>query len=203
MTVRVPATARSRRTRARLAGASRDALAAGGTLDAEAVAGAAGVSTATFYAHFGTHDEAVAAALDLTLARIVGVAERRFHIEALLEEGLETVIRRVVHESYAVFRAESGVLRAALARASIREPLREVYRSHESRSLAHLSRHIRLGQKAGLLRKGPPEGRAVSMLVLIQSLHNPLLTKRRLDPGVAKDMERSLLAVLGPESSSV
>lgn len=196
MSARGPVTRRSRRTRARLVQAARDQLAHAGQLDAEVVALEAGVSTATFYAHFDRHDDAVAAALDLSLTAIVGVAELHFHIEALLEEGVDRVLPRLIREAHAVFREESSVLRAALARTMLHDRIREVYVGHEKRSLEYLARQISLGQKAGVLRDGPPELRATSMLIVLQSLQNPLLKHQGLDPGVAEDMERALRAVL-------
>ncbi len=196
MTVRTPATARSRRTRQQLATATHSQLRTHGLLDADAIAGVAGVSTATFYAHFARHDDAIAAALDISLASIVGAAEQRFHIEALIDQGLGTVVADLVKGMHEVFREESLVMRAAQARMSSHQPTREIYRGHEARSLQHLTRQIELGQRAGILRDGAPERRATSLLVLLQGLHNPLLTKKRIDPVVLDDLHRSVLALL-------
>ena len=52
------------------------------------------------------------------------------------------------------------------------------------------------GQKAGLLRAGDPHKRATSLLVLLQGLHNPLLTKKRIDPLVLDDHHRSVHALI-------
>lgn len=198
MTVRAPATARSRRTREQLARAAHARLSDHGNLDADAIAQAAGVSAATFYAHFATHDDAIAAALDLSLTAIVGVAEQLFHIEALIEEGLDAVVGGLVSATHEVFRSESLVMRAAQARMSSHQPTREIYRGHEARSIEHITRQIDLGQKAGILRGGPPSKRATSLLVLLQGLHNPLLTKKRIDPVIFDDLHRSVHALLCP-----
>jgi AcrR family transcriptional regulator len=199
VTVRAPATARSRRTRGDLARAAHDDIARRGSLDASAIADAAGVSTATFYAHFATHDDAIAAALDISLAAVVGVAERCFRIEALIETGLSAVVERLVSETHAVFRTESLVMRTALARLSFHQGTRDVYRHHEGRSLEHLTRQIALGQKAHLLRSGPADQRAISLLVLMQGLHNTLLVKKRIEPVIAGDLHRAIHALLSPE----
>lgn len=196
MSTRAPATRRSQRTRAELAQAAHDALAATGTLQPDEIAAAAGVSTATFYAHFGTHDDAIAAGLDLALVSIVAVVDEEFHIEALIERGVPGVVERLVTRSHAVFRDESLVLRAALARHAIHPAIAEVYRSHEERSHAHLVRQVALGQKAGVLADGDPARRATSLLVALQGLHNPLLTKRRLDQAISNDLVRSIVALL-------
>jgi len=196
VTVRTPATARSRRTRQQLAAATHDQLRNHGLLNPEAIAEVAGVSTATFYAHFASHDDAITAALDISLTSIVGVAEQHFHIEVLIEQGLDDVVAALVKGMHEVFRKESLVMRAAQARMSSHQPTRETYRGHEARSLQHVTRQIELGQKAGILRDGPPEMRATSLLVLLQGLHNPLLTKRRIDPVVLDDLHRSVHALL-------
>lgn len=197
MTVRAPATARSRRTRANLASAAHAYLAEHGTVCAEATAESAGVSNATFYSHFATHDDAIAAALDITLTAVVGVAERLFHIEALIENGLSTVIDDLIVEMHRVFRRESLVLRTALARLPSHQPTRAIYRSHEARSLEHLTRQIELGQKAGILRHGECNRRATTVLVFLQGLHNPLLASP-IDAEVAADLHRAIYAVLDP-----
>lgn len=199
MTVRAPATERSRRTRADLAKATHDVLARDCNLNADAIASAAGCSTATFYAHFETHDDALAAALDLSLTAVVGAAERLFHIEVLIENGLEAVVDDLVTGTHEVFRSEGPVMRAALARLALHRPTREVYRGHEARSLEHLRRHIELGQKAGILRGGPPVPRATSLLVLLQGIHNPILTRKRIDPLIAGDLHRAIFALLSPQ----
>lgn len=198
MTVRAPATARSRRTREQLARATHEQLSDHGTLNPDAIAEAAGVSTATFYAHFATHDDAIAAALDISLTDIVGVAERLFHIEALIDDGLDAVVRGLVSAMHEVFRSEGLVMRAAQARMSSHQPTREIYRSHEARSVEHITRQIELGQKAGILRNGRSEARATSLVVLLQGLHNPLLTKKRIDPLVFEDLHRAVHALLSP-----
>jgi len=198
VTVRTPATKRSRRTRAELARSAHEQLAQHGTINVEAIAAAAGVSTATFYAHFATHDDAIAAALDVSLTEVVCVVERLFHIEALIEVGLDEVLRRLVSATHDVFRSESSIMRAALARISVHRPTREVYRGHEARSLEHLERQIELGQKAGLLGDGESGKRAISLLILLQGLHNPLLTKKRIDPVIANDLHAAIHALLTP-----
>ncbi len=198
VTVRAPVTERSRRTHADLARATHDEVARSGTVHADAIAAAAGVSTATFYAYFESHDDALAAALDISLRAVVGVAERLFHIEALIENGISAVIDDLVSQTHEVFRSESLVMRAALARLSLHQPTREVYRAHEARSLDHLTRQIELGQKAGILRDGPSDRRATSLLIVLQGIHNPLLIKKRIDPLISSDLHRTISALLSP-----
>jgi AcrR family transcriptional regulator len=197
MVARSPTNGRAARTRAELAQSAHDEVARTGVLDSGAIASNAGVSTATFYAYFDTHDDAVAAALDISLAAVVNVAERHFHIEALLERSLEAVIDDIIHETHAVFQAENLVMRAALARLAHHRVIRDVYRRHETRCYDFLARQIKLGQKAGLLRDGDPARRATSLLVLMQGINNPLLTRQDLNEEIVADLRRAMTAAIG------
>ncbi|REJ84395.1 MAG: TetR/AcrR family transcriptional regulator [Acidobacteria bacterium] len=199
MAVARPLTRRSRRTRSELASAAHDQVARTGAVDVGAITGAAGVSPATFYAHFATHDDALAAAVDIALERIVGVGERLFHVERLLESGLAAVLDQLLRETHAVFQTESVVLRAALASLPRNRRIREVYRRHEARCLEHFAHQIELGQRAGVVRRGAADLRARSLLVVLQGFSNPLLTRGPLDPEVADDLRRVLGALLAPE----
>ncbi|MDG2114364.1 MAG: TetR family transcriptional regulator, partial [Actinomycetota bacterium] len=194
-------TERSRRTRLELARATHDEVGRSGTLDAAAIAAAAGVSAATFYAHFDGHDDALAAALDLSLNAAIGVSERVFQIEALLERGLDAVVDELVRGVVASFGVEALVMRAALARLPHHRGIRDVYRRHEAASRAHLTRQIELGQKAGLIRVGDPGDRATSLLVLTEGLNNPLLLAKRPALEVIHDLRRAIVAVLAPPAN--
>jgi len=198
MATRAPATARSKRTRSNLAAAAHAELAANGSLNADATARRAGVSTATFYSHFATHDDAIAAALDISLTAVVDVAEQYLRIEPLIENGLAATIRKLIQEMHAAFRNESMVMRAALARLPHHQAIRQAYRSHETRAMEHLTRQVELGQKAGLLRDGQHDLQATTLLVLLQGLHNPLLTKKHIDAEVGEGLHRAMHAALDP-----
>lgn len=188
---------RSIQTRSELARAAHDQIARTGSLDAPAIAAAAGVSTATFYVHFATHDDAIAAALDITLAAVVDVARRLFNIETLLERGVVPVIDEVVRDIHAIFHAESQVSRMAIGRFAHHPGIYDVYRYHENAGFDHLTRQIELAQRAGLLAAGTPAHRATCALVLMQGINNPLLTKSHLDPEVATHLREAIVAVLG------
>lgn len=198
MAVRTPATKRSKQTRADLARAAHDELAHAGEVNSEAIANAAGVSVATFYAHFASHDDAIAAALDHSLIKIVGVAEDEFLAELIASDGLDAVLVTLIAETHRVFRKESLVLRAAQARLLAHAPSRHMFRSHEVRSIEHLTAQIQLGQQSGYLGDGPADKRAMSLLVLLQGIHNPVIMKKRIDPMLADDLHRAMLAVVGP-----
>ena len=73
-----------------------------------------------------------------------------------------------------------------------------MFRSHEVRSIEHLTAQIQLGQQSGYLGDGPADKRAMSLLVLLQGIHNPVIMKKRIDPMLADDLHRAMLAVVGP-----
>ena len=193
-----PATKRSRRTRIELSRAVHDEVARTGAVDVASIARNAGVSPATFYAHFDTHDDALSAALDLSLAAVVGVTDQRFQIEALLDHGLEHVVSQLVRNIVSSFDEEALVMRACLARLPHHRGIRDIYRKHEALSREHLARQIGLGQQAGLLRKGDPQHRATSLLVLTQGFNNPLLLGTLPVADVIDDLRRVTLALLAP-----
>ena len=196
--MRTPATKRSKQTRADLARAAHEEIARNGKVDSDAIAKAAGVSVATFYSHFASHDDAIAAALDLSLGEIVGVAEDVFLAELFASDGLDAVLVKLIAEMHRVFRKESLVLRAAQARLLAHAPSRHIFRSHEIRSIEHLTAQIQLGQESGQLGDGPADKRAMSLLVLLQGLHNPVIMKKRIDPVLTDDLHRAMFAVVGP-----
>ncbi len=196
-----PPSKRSIQTRGELARAAHDQIARDGALDAGAIATAAGVSTATFYVHFATHDDAIAAALDITLAAVVDVARRFIDIGALIERGVVPVMDDVVHDIHAIFRAESPVTRMAIARFAHHRGIRDVYLHHENAGLEHLTRQIDLAQRAGLLGAGDPAHRATCAIVLMEGINNPLLTRSELDPEVAVHLREALAAALGSNAA--
>lgn len=107
---------KSARTRAALAAATWPSLAATATFTAEQVAARAGTAPATFFAHFPTKDQALVAALALTLDELVARTNAGLQVEALLDDGLERTCARLVAELVALFRRCALVFRAALAR---------------------------------------------------------------------------------------
>ncbi len=38
----------------------------------------------------------------------------------------------------------------------------------------------------------------MSLLVLLQGIHNPVIMKKRIDPVLADDLHRAMFAVVGP-----
>ena len=170
---------KAERTRATLAAATRDELAATGAFTAERVAARAGTSPATFYAHFPTKDEALVAAFGLVLDELVSRTNAVLGIERLLDDGLSATCAALVTELVGVFSADALVFRVALARLHDSRALRELYRRSEAASLDHLEQFVLRGQAAGLLTGGSAGQVAELVLVLCQGVNNPRLLRAR------------------------
>lgn len=181
-------TARSRRTRASLVAAVRTELRGTATFTAETVAERADCSPATFYSHFGTKDDALAAAFEQTLAELVDMSTGALTTEAFVVDGVDATMVAFVADQARFFRRESLVFRAALSRLSHHRPLRDAYRDAERRTLAHLVEVFGQLADAGLISPTEPAGRAEAFMIASQGINNP----RALAPPA--DQVRSSLA---------
>ncbi len=184
-------TARSRRTRAALVGGLRAELRTAGGFTAETVAERAGCSAATFYSHFGTKNDALAAAFTQTLDDLVDGIDLRLSVDALTRD-LEATIRDFVDWQADFFRLETLVFRTALSQLPSHRVLRDAYRRAEERTLELLTdRFTDLGD-AGTISTGDPALLAEAFMVASQGINNP----RALRPD-AVDVRRSLATALG------
>ncbi len=184
-------TARSRRTRAALVAAVRARLAAHGAFTAEQVAGDAGCRPGTFWAHFGTKDDAVTAAFGEALDDLVCLTETLFGDG---EEGLgSTPPRRrrawtaaVVDRLIAYFSTHTLLYRAAIARMSEHSPLRQAYREAERRTIEMVRRAL------GTAR--PREDAAV-IVAFCQGLNNTIVLRSRRGDRSREQLARALHAL--------
>ena len=193
---------RAQRTKADLKAAIHFEIARSGTLDVAAVTEAAGLSQATFYSHFGSHDDALAAALDISLTNVTEVSRSIVNIETILEMGLADMIDLLVEQLVVAFGVEAPVLRVALARLSQNTTIRDVYRSHQSAHHLHLTKQLELGQRASVVRAGEPDQLAAALLVSAQGLNNPLLLRTDGNDETMSALKRALLAILKPDATS-
>ena len=192
-------TARSRRTRAALVAAVRSELRATGSFTAELVAERAGCSPATFYSHFATKDDALAAAFEVVLGDLVSQAEVHFTLDVVRARGVGQTVRDLVEHQATFFRTESLVFRAALARLPEHRGLRDAYRNAEAANLAHLKSVVSDAQNLGLIRPGSPDVLAEAVMVLAQGINNPRLLRPEA-AGLRAEVAIAITAVLAPES---
>lgn len=168
-----------------------------GSLSPEAVAAEAGVAPATFYLHFASKDEALAAAFDEVLEGLHTTTAAALTLEHLLEEGLEKVVRRLVRGIVKGFRRDAGVVRLAISRLPESETVRSVYRHWTDATLELLTGFVRSGARAGRIDGTDPQTTAAALLISLQGFQNPEL----LQPGTSAVLDRlttMILALLRP-----
>ena len=195
---RTPETRRSPATRAAVVTAGRIVVRRTGSLSPEAVAAEAGVAPATFYLHFSSKDEALAAAFDEVLGELHDTTAGALAVENLLERGLEPVVRNLVRGVVKGFRRDAGVMRLAISRLPESDTVRSVYREWTDRTLDLLTGFVRSGSRAGLVDGSDPEATAGALLVSLQGYQNPEV----LQPGTSRVLDRltsMVLSLLTPE----
>lgn len=196
-----PSGGKAQRTYDRLAAATLDEINAHGSFTAEAVARRAESSPATFFSYFPTKDDALAAAFSLALDELVRVAESGLRIEDLLDRGLEPVCGDFVDQVVSYFTRYALMFRAALVQLPQNKSIRDTFRDHQARTLAHYVRFIELGQKSGFMRKGDKNTLANTLMVMTQGLNNPLLTGRK-QAKLHRELARGLILHLAPDAIS-
>lgn len=184
-------TARSRRTQAALVEAARAELRDSGRAEADRVAGRAGCAVATYYAHFGSHDEAVAAAFTDALDDLVALTAGLFSAADAVALGPGPWAHRVVRSVVGYFADEALVFRAVLARLPEHRGIREAYRVAERNVLADIEGFLAEVSP----RPGAPRARAEAVLVFLQGLNNPRL-RQRSRPDLVLDELAGALRVL-------
>jgi AcrR family transcriptional regulator len=191
-----PASSRARATYGQLLDAAEGLLAGGGfeAMTSTAVAGAAGVSTGTFYTYFPDKHAVLAAlfarCLDDLVARVAAVLTA----DRLLDDGLDATVAAVVDLVVAGYRDAGPVLRAALARVPVRDDLRAVYWQRHAQATEAVTRFLRRGAAAGLVRRDDHPAVAQAVLLLVQGLNHPVLTDGRRRPGASARAVRAQLA---------
>lgn len=193
----VPATRKTRATYHRLVDAARDSVRRNGVLLPEVVAETAGVSPATLYTYFGSKDALLASAFDVALGEIGEEVARILSIEKLLDDGLESVSRRLVRTVVKHFTRDARVVRLAIARLPESPEMVEVYKRRSDEQLAMIGRFVRLGIAAGRLRTGDVSVLARAVMVQLQGLQNPLVLSPGAGP-VVDEICRVVLALLAP-----
>ncbi|WP_372811029.1 TetR/AcrR family transcriptional regulator [Litorivivens sp.] len=175
------------RTRLRLVAAVRKELEGSGSFNAEKVARRAKASTATFYNHFESQDEAFDAAYRALMDDLVRHVTDGLQVERLLEVGLETFAAQWVAGCVRFFRSNSVLFALSQAKALSSAAVREVYADSEKRAIDHCERFVRLGQSARLFRAGEARDIARAMMILSEGYNNPAVLQ--MAPGDALHRE--------------
>jgi AcrR family transcriptional regulator len=194
----VPATRKTRATHQKLIDAARYSVRRNGVLLPEAVAETAGVSPATLYTYFGSKNALLAAAFDAALGEIGEEVSRILSIERLLEDGLESVARRLVRTVVKHFIQDGRIVRLAIARLSDSPEVAEVYKRREDEQLAMIGRFVKLGITAGKLRDGEVSILSRAVMVQLQGLQNPIVLHSGAGP-IVDEIGRVVHHLLAPE----
>lgn len=193
----VPATRKTRATHQSLVDAARDSVRRHGVLLPDAVAETAGVSPATLYTYFGSKDALLAAAFDAALGEIGDELSRTLNIERLLEDGLESVTRRLVRTVVKHFTQDARVVRLAIARLPESPEVVEVYKKRGDEQLALIGRFVKLGIAAGKVRDGEVPALSRAVMVQLQGLQNPIVLHSGAGP-VVDEICRVVHLLLAP-----
>ncbi len=177
------------RTRMRLVAAVRKELESVGSFNAEKVARRAKASTATFYNHFESQDEAFDAAYRALMDDLVSHVTEGLKVETLLDIGLEKFAALWVAGCVRFFRSNSVLFAIAQAKALSSAAVRQVYADSEKRAIDCCERFVRLGQSARLFRAGDARDIARAMMILSEGYNNPAVLQ--MAPGDALHRELS------------
>ena len=186
------------RTRNKLVRAVREEIAEHGGFSAERVALRAGTSTPTFYNHFATKDDALAAAYEQMMLGVVELAQRKCQIERLLDEGLQTLVADWVLMTGAFFRENVRLSRLAQAAIDRSKTMRDLFRDHEARTIEVYRRFIELGQAACAIRQGNPDAMASVLTITAQSWHHQLVQNVEAGDDLHRELTGMIVGMLQP-----
>ncbi len=188
-------TARSRRTRRLLVDGLRAHIRATGSFTANEISARVGCSPATFYSHFATKDDALAAAFESVLGDVVDLCRSMLDLDRFESPGVEAAVVAFVDAQADLFRRESPLFQLALSRLSSHRGIRSAYRSAEAETLAHLEAVVVEGQRLGLVTDGEPRVIAETVLVLGEGLNNPRILRPGAGP-IRAEVAAAMVAVL-------
>lgn len=179
----------------------REEIGTRGSFSAEGVSQRAGVSTATFYNHFATKDEALTAAYEQLMDELVEMVSDNCRIEVLLDIGLYVLMERWILRAAEFFRHNAPLFRVAQAAIERSKPMRDVFRQHEASVIELYRRFIERGQAASLIRQEDPEAMARVVAVVSEAWNHPLV--QRLEPGNAfhRALTGSIVRMLSPDAA--
>jgi AcrR family transcriptional regulator len=190
------------RTRRRLVEAVRAEITARGGFSAESVARRAGTSTATFYNHFATKDEALTAAYEMLMGELVETVADACGIERLLDDGLAGLADRWVLRSAVFFRDNASLFRLAQAAIDRSKPLRDLFRHHEHLVIDTYRRLIERGQTAQVIRGGDVQAMAEALAVVSESWNHPLVQRLEAGSPLHRELTNTVVRMLAPDAAA-
>lgn len=186
------------RTRHKLVQAVHNEIAATGDFSAQRVALRAGTSTPTFYNHFATKDDALAAAYEQMMQGVVTLARRKCQIERLLEIGLPALVAEWVLMTGTFFHEHAALSRLAQAAMSRSKVMRDLFRDHEAEAIEVYRRFIELGQAAQAIRPGDAQAMASVLTITAQSWHHQRVQNITPQDPLHQELSRMIVHLLQP-----
>lgn len=154
------------------------------TLSMAAVAGEAGVSRVTLYAHFGKLQDVVEAAVERGVATTIGALE-----SANVSDGpADVALTRMVDASWVRLARQDALARAAAEHV----PPQRLQRAHEP-LLAHLRELIRRGQAEGAFRTDLPVDWLVQVIYTLFHAAADHARMHRVKHADARDMVQTTI----------
>ncbi|MBW3663819.1 MAG: TetR/AcrR family transcriptional regulator [Actinobacteria bacterium] len=166
-----------------------------------AVAAEAGLSVGTFYAYFSDRDEALAALFARRLDALIDAVDAALTTDALLDDGLEPVLERVLDVVLDGYGRHASAFRAALVQLPSSPPIAAVYWDRHSHSAELIATFLRRAQAAGAVRDGDADVLAQALLVIMQGTNTPVLLAQPRSRGtraIRAELHRALAATLRP-----
>lgn len=184
------------RTRHRLVCAIGDEIRESGGFTADLVARRAESSTATFYNHFASKEEALLAVYSTVMEDLVRFVREQLEVERLLELGLQRFVADWTLAVAGFFREHSGVFRVAQAKLPGSSDLRDVYRLHEAQAFDAYRRFVSLGQAASVFRAGNANAIAQVLLVTSEGWNHPSVIRMQAGDPLHKALVASVVRML-------
>jgi AcrR family transcriptional regulator len=187
------------RTRQLLVSAIREEIDTTGDFTAERVTQRAGTSTATFYNHFASKDDALLAAYDALMCDLKATVVECCRIETLLDAGLRHFASRWLMTTAAFFAGNAALFRLAQASIERSREMRDLFRHHEEQVIQVFRRFIELGQSAQVVRPGDSLAMAQVLAVVSEGWYHPLIQKIQPGSPLHDEMTGALVRVLARE----
>ena len=184
------------RTRLQLVRAVRLELEQQGTITAGAVAKRANSSPATFYNHFASQDDALLAAFTAAMQDLVEVVRTGLDIEQVLEQGMAAFLRDWTWTCIEFFRANALVFGKARAQLHRADEFIRVFSHHEHEALEIYQRFVRLGQRAGLIKRDDTSSLAQVLMLTCQGWNHPRVLNCQQGDALHDALVRSTYAML-------
>ncbi|MEH6558064.1 MAG: TetR/AcrR family transcriptional regulator [Oceanicoccus sp.] len=196
---KVPFPGKFERTREKLVSAIRDEVRESGDFTADLVAKRSGSSSANFYNHFATKDEALIAVYDQLMSDLVALVSDQCKIERLLDEGVQPFMAGWVLRTAQFFADNAALFRLAQSAFGRSKSLRHLFKKYEAAVTEIYRRFIELGQAAGQIRGGDQDTMAQMLTVFSESWHHSLVQQLEAGDPLHDELSQALVRMVSTD----